>query len=185
VGACGDGMAEFASMFSNFYVRLQDGAFPLPALPYPNRPHPNSGHTVYDICKDCDGIAWLIVVVWIALIWITLPIIEYLRWHGYISKQFWKEFLSWIKSIADSTPIIKMLNAIIARSSSKNQNKSELVVKFNPNFRPPREHKTNGSYNEGDIIWNIQPRMNSYVGWVCIQTGSPGLWSPFGKIGNS
>ena len=38
---------------------------------------------------------------------------------------------------------------------------------------------------KGDIIWNIQPRMNSYVGWVCIQTGAPGLWSPFGKIGNS
>jgi len=46
-------------------------------------------------------------------------------------------------------------------------------------------YPTNGSYNEGDIVWNIQPRMNSYVGWICIQSGSPGLWSPFGKIGNS
>lgn len=46
-------------------------------------------------------------------------------------------------------------------------------------------YPTSGSYNEGDIVWNIQPRMNSYVGWVCIQTGSPGIWSPFGKIGNS
>lgn len=46
-------------------------------------------------------------------------------------------------------------------------------------------YPTSGSYNEGDIVWNIQPRMNSYVGWICIQTGTPGIWSPFGKIGNS
>jgi hypothetical protein len=46
-------------------------------------------------------------------------------------------------------------------------------------------YPTSGSYNEGDIVWNIQPRMNSYVGWICIQSGSPGIWSPFGKIGNS
>lgn len=42
-----------------------------------------------------------------------------------------------------------------------------------------------GSYNEGDMVWNIQPRMNTYVGWVCIQTGAPGIWAPFGKIGNT
>lgn len=41
-----------------------------------------------------------------------------------------------------------------------------------------------GSYNKGDIIWNIEPRLGSYVGWVCTQPGSPGLWEPFGKIGN-
>jgi hypothetical protein len=41
-----------------------------------------------------------------------------------------------------------------------------------------------GSYNSGDIVWNIDPKMNAYVGWVCIQTGSPGVWAPFGKIGN-
>ena len=46
-------------------------------------------------------------------------------------------------------------------------------------------YPTSGAYNEGDIVWNIQPRMNSYVGWICIQTGSPGIWAPFGKIGNS
>ena len=60
------------------------------------------------------------------------------------------------------------------------------AVRFNNRLQKyDSTYPTNGSYNEGDIIWNIQPRMNSYVGWVCIQTGSPGLWSPFGKIGNS
>ena len=60
------------------------------------------------------------------------------------------------------------------------------AVRFNNRLqKSDSTYPTNGSYNEGDIIWNIQPRMNSYVGWVCIQTGAPGLWSPFGKIGNS
>jgi hypothetical protein len=60
------------------------------------------------------------------------------------------------------------------------------AVRFNNRLQKyDSTYPTSGSYNEGDIIWNIQPRMNSYVGWVCIQTGAPGLWSPFGKIGNS
>ncbi len=41
-----------------------------------------------------------------------------------------------------------------------------------------------GSYNKGDIVWNVEPRIGSYIGWVCIQPGSPGVWEPFGKIGN-
>jgi hypothetical protein len=41
-----------------------------------------------------------------------------------------------------------------------------------------------GSFNKGDIVWNIEPRIGSYVGWICTQSGSPGLWEPFGKIGN-
>jgi hypothetical protein len=60
------------------------------------------------------------------------------------------------------------------------------AVRFNNRLQKyDSTYPTNGSYNEGDIVWNIEPRMNSYVGWVCIQTGSPGLWAPFGKIGNS
>lgn len=43
---------------------------------------------------------------------------------------------------------------------------------------------TAGSFNPGDIVWNIEPRLNSYAGWICVQAGSPGLWEPFGKIGN-
>jgi hypothetical protein len=59
-------------------------------------------------------------------------------------------------------------------------------VKFNNRLQKyDRNYPTAGSYNEGDIVWNIEPKMNTYVGWVCIQTGSPGIWAPFGKIGNS
>jgi len=44
---------------------------------------------------------------------------------------------------------------------------------------------TSGVYNTGDIVWNESPKLNSYVGWICIMAGSPGQWAPFGKIGNS
>ena len=43
---------------------------------------------------------------------------------------------------------------------------------------------TNGSYVKGDIIWNDGPKSMSYIGWVCIQSGNPGEWKPFGLIGN-
>lgn len=41
-----------------------------------------------------------------------------------------------------------------------------------------------GSFNKGDVVWNDEPRLGSYIGWVCVQPGSPGLWEPFGKIGH-
>jgi hypothetical protein len=41
---------------------------------------------------------------------------------------------------------------------------------------------TTGAYTKGDIIWNNEPKSNSYIGWVCTATGNPGLWRPFGLI---
>jgi hypothetical protein len=59
-------------------------------------------------------------------------------------------------------------------------------VKFGNRLqRVDRSYPTSGSYNAGDIVWNSEPKINSYVGWVCVQAGSPGIWEPFGKIGNS
>jgi|TARA_B110000444_G_C18798067_1_gene575956 hypothetical protein len=40
-----------------------------------------------------------------------------------------------------------------------------------------------GGYKKGDIIWNDNPTPTGYVGWVCIQDGTPGEWKPFGTIG--
>jgi|TARA_B110000285_G_scaffold77469_1_gene89196 hypothetical protein len=39
-----------------------------------------------------------------------------------------------------------------------------------------------GNYNQGDICWNTKARQKSYIGWVCIQAGNPGIWAPFGEI---
>lgn len=40
----------------------------------------------------------------------------------------------------------------------------------------------NGNYIKGDIVWNNDPKAGDYVGWVCVTTGSPGAWLPFGGI---
>lgn len=60
------------------------------------------------------------------------------------------------------------------------------AVKFNNRLqKTDRTYPTSGSYNAGDIVWNSEPKLNQYVGWVCVQAGTPGIWEPFGKIGNS
>jgi len=39
-----------------------------------------------------------------------------------------------------------------------------------------------GIYQVGDICWNTIPQLDSFVGWVCTVSGTPGEWSGFGKI---
>jgi len=39
-----------------------------------------------------------------------------------------------------------------------------------------------GQFNKGDICWNNNPQASSYVGWVCVVSGTPGQWLPFGAI---
>jgi len=39
-----------------------------------------------------------------------------------------------------------------------------------------------GLYTTGDICWNTEPTTGSYVGWICIASGTPGHWAPFGMI---
>lgn len=41
---------------------------------------------------------------------------------------------------------------------------------------------TEGQFNKGDIQWNENPVESGYVGWVCIASGTPGQWLPFGAI---
>jgi hypothetical protein len=40
-----------------------------------------------------------------------------------------------------------------------------------------------GEYTTGDIIWSKNPINDGYVGWVCIRSGTPGEWKPFGALG--
>lgn len=42
---------------------------------------------------------------------------------------------------------------------------------------------SSGSFTKGDICWNENPTENGYVGWICIQSGTPGEWRPFGLLG--
>lgn len=44
------------------------------------------------------------------------------------------------------------------------------------------EIPTSGTYIQGDIVYNNNPVPTGYVGWVCIRSGTPGEWKPFGQI---
>jgi len=41
---------------------------------------------------------------------------------------------------------------------------------------------THGNFLQGDVVWNSEPKANSFIGWVCVVGGSPGQWLPFGSI---
>lgn len=53
----------------------------------------------------------------------------------------------------------------------------------NKKFITGLSEPTTGSYNKGDVCWNQDPKESSYVGWICVSSGTPGLWLPFGAIG--
>lgn len=57
-------------------------------------------------------------------------------------------------------------------------------IKFSGNLhttgtQPP----SSGNYTVGDIIWNSTPTPGNWVGWICVSSGAPGQWRPFGQIG--
>lgn len=41
---------------------------------------------------------------------------------------------------------------------------------------------TTGASKKGDVCWNTNPTEFSYIGWVCVEDGTPGTWLPFGAI---
>jgi hypothetical protein len=49
-------------------------------------------------------------------------------------------------------------------------------------FTTGESSPTEGQFNKGDICWNSNPQASSYVGWVCVLSGTPGQWLPFGAI---
>tara|TARA_B100000212_G_scaffold75301_2_gene53269 strand:- start:644 stop:1756 length:1113 start_codon:yes stop_codon:yes gene_type:complete len=57
-------------------------------------------------------------------------------------------------------------------------------IKFeNKKFEVGSDIPQQGNYKRGDIVWNSTPSPTGFVGWVCIQDGTPGEWKPFGQIG--
>jgi hypothetical protein len=56
-------------------------------------------------------------------------------------------------------------------------------VKFNDKLQMSAPSApTEGTFAQGDLVWNSNPQPRGYVGWVCTRAGSPGVWSPFGLI---
>jgi len=57
------------------------------------------------------------------------------------------------------------------------------ALKFNDKLHlSGNEPPVSGSFNEGDIVWNNYPTAGKFVGWVCVKSGSPGIWNGFGRI---
>ena len=57
------------------------------------------------------------------------------------------------------------------------------ALKFNDKLHlSGNEPPMSGSFNDGDIVWNNYPQPGKFVGWVCVKSGSPGLWNGFGRI---
>ena len=49
-------------------------------------------------------------------------------------------------------------------------------------FTSGEQSPKSGSWTTGSIVWNEKPEMNHPVGWVCLKSGKPGNWRPFGTI---
>jgi hypothetical protein len=49
-------------------------------------------------------------------------------------------------------------------------------------FEVGESEPDSGNYTQGDIVWNSDPKPSGYIGWVCIRSGTPGTWKPFGHI---
>lgn len=39
-----------------------------------------------------------------------------------------------------------------------------------------------GYHTQGEMVYNSQPVSAGYIGWVCVETGTPGTWKTFGLI---
>jgi hypothetical protein len=50
--------------------------------------------------------------------------------------------------------------------------------KFQVSYSIPQS----GQHKKGDIVWNENPAIEGYIGWVCVRDGAPGGWAPFGRI---
>lgn len=56
------------------------------------------------------------------------------------------------------------------------------VTLNNKKFTKGHDIPVDGEFTKGDIQWNENPVESGYVGWVCISSGTPGQWLPFGAI---
>jgi hypothetical protein len=41
---------------------------------------------------------------------------------------------------------------------------------------------TTGTWQQGDIVWNVFATAGGFAGWICTTAGTPGTWKTFGVI---
>lgn len=44
------------------------------------------------------------------------------------------------------------------------------------------EAPVKGNYKVGDSLVNLSPMPGSFIGWVCVKSGNPGIWKGYGQI---
>lgn len=66
----------------------------------------------------------------------------------------------------------------LVADESDGLNEHELETRVLSASGPP----SSGDFQRGDQVRNSQPTIGGYVGWICIESGSPGVWRPFGRI---
>lgn len=47
------------------------------------------------------------------------------------------------------------------------------------------EPPTSDPWLQGDILLNAAPEAGGDIGWVCVESGVPGTWLPWGAIASS
>lgn len=57
-----------------------------------------------------------------------------------------------------------------------------LIPAFRRSMSSRNEIPTLHAWNQGDIVYNMKPKSGSFVGWVCVEGGEPGVWKGFGLI---
>jgi hypothetical protein len=91
-----------------------------------------------------------------------------------------------IGNVDNNNRAISIYGKLVVGSASPKDNADLTVngsVSFsNKRFEVGAKAPTSGNYNKGDIVWNTEPQPNSYIGWVCVVPGAPGVWLPFGTI---
>ncbi|TKT93291.1 right-handed parallel beta-helix repeat-containing protein [Dyadobacter frigoris] len=79
---------------------------------------------------------------------------------------------------ADFAPDFQFINNYSDSSFPKKVLPEHFAIISENGISPP----SSGYYVKGSKIYNLIPIENGYTGWICINSGSPGTWKPFGKI---
>ena len=63
----------------------------------------------------------------------------------------------------------------------KNNDAFVSYINGNKTIRSLEVPKT-GTWNIGDIVYNTDFSTNNFIGWVCTESGTPGIWRKFGAL---
>lgn len=78
--------------------------------------------------------------------------------------------------------IVKDSQGIQLRLKDGNLSVKTSLAVGNKKITWANEQPNNGKWEQGSIVYNSTPASGQPLGWVCINSGEPGVWRTFGKI---